>query len=186
MSAPHPLNAAVIAQALHDLRQGQLRRCQAMGFNEYALEALKHPSLVSVLVNAKVAWCSVRVNGDVLQRLLKQGRDVEQEIDTIDRMLRLGASTEMVSERYGLTHQEVALRRQVLGMPQRKGRWPSLSEDQEAGLWKSWHSEVKERKIELTDDTAMLELSMDLAQQHSLPLAVIWGAIRNWIEQGLT
>ncbi len=32
MSAPHPLNQAVIAQALHDLRNGQLRRCKAMGF----------------------------------------------------------------------------------------------------------------------------------------------------------
>jgi len=186
MSAPHPLNQAVIAQALHDLRTGQLRRCQAMGFSEHALEALKHPSLVSVLVNAKVAWCSVRVNGDVLQRLLNQTRDVEQEIDTIDRMLRLGASTEMVSERYGLTHQEVALRRQVLGMPQRKGRWPSLSEERETALWKCWHSRVKERKIELADDAAMLELSMDLADHQSLPLAVVWGAIRNWIEQGLT
>jgi len=31
MSAPHPLNQAVIAQALHDLRNGQLRRCKAMG-----------------------------------------------------------------------------------------------------------------------------------------------------------
>lgn len=30
MSAPHPLNQAVIAQALHDLRNGQLRRCKAM------------------------------------------------------------------------------------------------------------------------------------------------------------
>lgn len=186
MSSPHPLNQAVIAQALHDLRHGQLRRCQAMGFTERALEALKHPSLVSVLVNAKVSWCSVRVNGEVLQRLLNQVRDVEQEIDTIDRMLRLGASTEMVSEFYGLTHQEVALRRQVLGMPQRKGRWPSLNEEQEAALWKRWHDAVAERKLDLKDDAAMLQLSMDLADEYSVPLAVVWGAIRNWIEQGLT
>lgn len=186
MSSPHPLNQAVIAQALHDMRNGQLRRCQAMGFTEPALEALKHPSLVSVLANAKVAWCSVRVNGEVLQRLLNQVRDVEQEIDTIDRMLRLGASTEMVSEFYGLTHQEVALRRQVLGLPQRKGRWPSLDETKETSLWNSWHDQVTKRKIDIKDDTAMLEISMGLADEHSLPLAVIWGAIRNWIEQGLT
>ena len=46
MSAPHPLNQAVIAQALHDLRNGQLRRCKAMGFGEEELDALKHPELV--------------------------------------------------------------------------------------------------------------------------------------------
>ena len=31
MSTSHPLNQAVIAQALYDLRNGQLRRCKAMG-----------------------------------------------------------------------------------------------------------------------------------------------------------
>ncbi|MBP7656837.1 MAG: DUF2857 family protein, partial [Pseudoxanthomonas sp.] len=43
MAAPHPLNQAVIAQALYDLRNGQLRRCKAMGFSEAELDALKHP-----------------------------------------------------------------------------------------------------------------------------------------------
>ena len=103
MSAPHPLNQAVIAQALHDLRNGQLRRCKAMGFGEEELDALKHPELVSMLVNATVSWCSVSVNREVLKRLLSQVHDVEREIATVDRMLRLGASTEMVSKFYGLT-----------------------------------------------------------------------------------
>lgn len=135
MSAPHPLNQAVIAQALHDLRNGQLRRCKAMGFGDRELDALKHPELVSMLVNATVSWCSVKVNREVLQRLLHQVEDVEKEIATVDRMLRLGASTEMVSKFYGLTHQEVALRRDVLGLPKRKGRHPVLSEEQDTGLW---------------------------------------------------
>ncbi|CAM5566413.1 hypothetical protein SSTU70S_06741 [Stutzerimonas stutzeri] len=90
MSAPHPLNQAVIAQALHDLRNGQLRRCKAMGFGEEELDALKHPELVSMLVNATVSWCSVSVNREVLKRLLSQVHDVEREIATVDRMLRLG------------------------------------------------------------------------------------------------
>ena len=103
----------MIAQALHDLRNGQLRRCKAMGFGEEELDALKHPELVSMLVNATVSWCSVSVNREVLKRLLSQVHDVEREIATVDRMLRLGASTEMVSKFYGLTHQEVALRRET-------------------------------------------------------------------------
>src|SRR3546814_14190493 len=126
MSAPNPLNQAVLAQALYDLRNGQLRRCKAMGFGEEELDALKHPALISVLANANVSWCSVSVNREVLRRLLKQAQDVEKEIATVDRMLRLGASTEMVSRFYGLTHQEVALRREVFGLPKRKGRHPVL------------------------------------------------------------
>ena len=62
MSSLRHLNLAVIAEALDDLRNGQLRRCEAMGFSAADLEALKHPNLVSVLINAQVSWCSVRVN----------------------------------------------------------------------------------------------------------------------------
>ncbi len=69
----HPLNQAVIAQALYDLRNGQLRRCKLMGFGEAELDALKHPALISVLANANVSWCSVTVNREVLRRLLQQG-----------------------------------------------------------------------------------------------------------------
>lgn len=185
MSAPHPLNQAVIAQALHDLRNGQLRRCKAMGFGERELDALKHPALVSVLINATVSWCSVKVNRDVLHRLLRQVEDVEKEIATVDRMLRLGASTEMVSKFYGLTHQEVALRRSILGLPKRKGRHPVLSEAQETGLWERWKPAIEQRGITLDDDMAMLELTLDLAEDLAIPASVIWATVRSWIDQGL-
>src|SRR5258708_15526863 len=165
MSAPHPLNQAVIAQALHDLRNGQLRRCKAMGCGEQELDALKHPALVSVLANSKVSWCSVKVNRDVLLRLLRQGRDVEKEIETVDRMLRLGASTEMLSQFYGLTHQEVALRREILRLPKRKGRWPVLTEAQDTIFGERWQPCVKKRRMALDDDMASLQLPMDLPQQ---------------------
>jgi len=185
MSAPHPLNQAVIAQALHDLRNGQLRRCKAMGFGERELDALKHPALVSVLINATVSWCSVKVNHEVLHRLLRQVEDVEKEIATVDRMLRLGASTEMVSKFYGLTHQEVALRRDILGLPKRKGRHPVLSEAQETRLWERWKPAIEQRGIALDGDMAMLELTLDLAEDLAIPASVIWAAIRSWIDQGL-
>ena len=185
MSTPHPLNQAVLAQALHDLRNGQLRRCLAMGFSERELDVLKQPSLVSLLANAHVPWCSVKVNQDVLWRLVNQINDIEQEIATIDRLLRLGASTEMVSKYYGLTHQEVALRRDILNLPKRKGRHPVLSEDQENSLWHEWKSAVTNRHIGLNDDAAMLSLTMDLADNSGLPMSVIWAAIQHWIDEDL-
>lgn len=185
MSAPHPLNQAVIAQALHDLRNGQLRRCKAMGFGEQDLEALKHPALVSVLVNASVSWCSVKVNREVLQRLLSQVQDVEKDIATVDRMLRLGASTEMVSKFFGLTHQEVALRRDVLGLPKRKGRHPVLTEEQDAALWQRWKPLLQTQSVALDNDMAMMSLALDLAEEFAIPASVVWATIRCWISQGL-
>ncbi|WP_237881345.1 DUF2857 domain-containing protein [Pseudomonas sp. PGPR40] len=185
MTTPHPLNQAVIAQALHDLRNGQLRRCKTMGFADEDLAALKEPALISVLLNARVPWCTIQINRQVLRRILHQVEDAEQEIAMVDRMLRLGASTEMVSKFYGLTHEEVALRRGILGLPKRKGRHPALSEEQDTLLWERWYPQLKARDIAVDDDMAMLALTLDLAEELTFPVSVIWAALHNWIDQGL-
>ncbi|OAI94853.1 DUF2857 domain-containing protein [Pseudomonas putida] len=185
MSSPHPLNQAVIAQALHDMRNGQLRRCKAMGFNDQDLAALKEPALVSVLLNAGVSWCTVKVNPDVLHRLLRQMDNVENEIAMIDRMLMLNASTEMVAGFYGLTHQEIALRRNILQLPKRKGRHPTLSEHQDAELWKCWKPEFDARQLSLDDERGLLLLTLDLAEKLGHPASVIWATSRTWIDEGL-
>jgi hypothetical protein len=185
MSSPHPLNQAVIAAALHDLRNGQLRRARSMGFGNEELEALKYPALVNVLMNASVSWVSVSVNRDVVLRLLSQVKDVEKEIATVDRMLKLEASTEMVSRFYGLTHQEIALRRDILGLPKRQGRHPVLDETQDTDLWKRWKALAAERAVDTGDEVALLHAAMDLAEDIALPLAIVWGAIKSWADQGL-
>ena len=99
MKTHQPLNQAMIAQVLQDLRNGQLRRCLAMGFTEQQLAALKRPELLSVLANAQVNWCTVKVNDTVVQRILTQAIALQDEVTTIDRLLRAGASlsTEMQS-----------------------------------------------------------------------------------------
>jgi len=185
MSSPHPLNQAVIAQALHDLRNGQLRRAKAMGFGNEELEALKYPALVNVLLNASVSWVSVSVNRDVVLRLLNQVQDVEKEIAIVDRLLKLEASTEMVSRFYGLTHQEIALRRDILGLPKRQGRHPALDEAQDADLWQRWKKLTRERAVQTDDEASWLDAAMDLAEDTALPLAMVWGAIKSWMAQGL-
>lgn len=177
-----PLVQAVIAQVLHDLRTGQLKRCESMGFTPATLAAFKQAATISMLANARVPWCSVRVNQDVLQRLLGQVRDVEIEIAAIDRMLKLGASTEMMAEFYGLTHQEVALRRQVLGLPVSKGRRRVLTEAQDAALWIRWRDDVVQRDLDVRDTRTMLDVAMILAEAESVPLCVVWSVMRSWIE----
>ena len=60
-----------------------------------------------------------------------------------------------------------------------------LDEAQDVALWERWKVGVAERHVALTDDMAMLALTMDLAEALSLPMSVVWAAIRNWIDQGL-
>ncbi len=185
MAGPHPLNQAVIAQVLHDLRNGQLRRAKSMGFEDDDLNALKNPAMVSLLANALVSWCSVMVNRDVLRHLLKQVDEDARQIQDVDRLLRLGASTDLIGHFFGYTHQETAVRRGVLGLPKRRGRHPVLTEEQDADLWKRWSHAVKQRGVDRNDETAMLAVAADLAEETALPLSVIWSAIRGWIDEGL-
>ncbi len=186
MAGPHPLNRAVIAQVLHDLRNGQLRRAKSMGFEDADLHALKNPAMVSLLANALVNWCSVMVNREVLRHLLKQVEDDAQQIRDVDRLLRLGASTELIGRFFGYTHQETVVRRGVLGLPKRHGRHPVPTEEQDTNLWKRWSSELKRRKADHDDETTMLAVAADLAEETGLPLSVIWTAIHGWLDEGLS
>ncbi|WP_338524016.1 DUF2857 domain-containing protein [Pseudomonas batumici] len=185
MNGPQALNQAVIAQALQDLRNGQLRRCLALGFTEQQLAALKRPELLSVLINAQVSWCTVKVNSAVVQRILTQANAVTEEVVAIDRLLRAGASTEMMSRYHGLTHQEVAMRRDVLGLPKRRGRHPTLDEAQDVELWHRWKPLRDQRAVEVSDEAAMLQLALEVAEDMTLPLSVVWAAIQSWVDQDL-
>ncbi len=185
MRNPQPLNQAVIDQALQDLRNGQLRRCLAMGFTEPQLVALKRPELLNVLANAQVCWCKVSVNAAVVQRILTQAFAITEEVAQIDRLLRAGASTEMMSRYYGLPHQEVATRREVLGLPKRRGRHPTLDETQDTELWQRWKPKRDAQQINVQDETAMLHLALEVAEDMQLPLSVVWATIQGWVEQHL-
>jgi hypothetical protein len=185
MTVPHPLNQAVVIQALHDLRNGQSYRCLDMGFGEQELEMLKQPELIALLVNARVPWCTVTVDREMLRCLAVRAREAGREVGAVDRMLLLGASSEMVCKYHGLTHQEVALRREVLGLSRRKGRHATFSEAQETELWRAWNSAMTERGIALDDENARLEWAMELAESSDVPLAVLWAAMQRWIAQEL-
>jgi hypothetical protein len=183
MTMPHPLNQAVLVQALHDLRNGQSYRCLAMGFRERGLEMLKQPDLIALLMNARVPWCRVTVDQEMMDRLAVQAREVGREVGIVDRMLLLGASSEMVCKQHGLTHHEVALRRDVLGLTRRKGRYPTFGAAQEEALWQAWKAARAERGLALDEEKARLEWAMELAESLDAPLATLWAVLQRWLAQ---
>ena len=139
-----------------------------MGFGEEELDALKHPALISVLANANVSWCSVSVNrkcsGDCSNRRRTWRRRSPPSIACC-AWGQYGNGEPF----YGLTHQEVALRREVLGLPKRKGRHPVLDEEQDTELWRRWKAVTSSRNVELEDETSVLDAAMDLAEGMELP-----------------
>lgn len=181
----HPLNMAVAFQILSDIRNGQMRSCLAMGFSEQNLRELIEPQCMSMLVNAPVPWFKVVVDGVVVQRLLAQAKSFEED-QLIMRALKAGASSSMIHQLFGLPAKEVALRRSILNLPNRRGRWPAVNQEQERALWDHWVSDIKEYPDALQNSQTLLSVAIQLTEKlPPLNLSMVWTTIQGWIEQDL-
>ena len=78
-----------------------------------------------------------------------------------------------------------AISHRFVSHSKRKGRHPVLDETQDTELWRQWKAVTSSRNVDLEDETSILDAAMDLAEGMSLPLSVVWAAIKNWVDQGL-
>ncbi|NNA96947.1 DUF2857 domain-containing protein [Pseudomonas gessardii] len=193
-----PINEAILSQVLHHMRNGQLRRCIEMGLEPEILAQLQQPSVLSLLLNTPVSWCSVTIDGDIVKKLLTGAQRSDEEVRMIERALRLGATTQMLQQFFGLSPQDVALQRLVIGVTARRGRWREFSEEMDAQLWYRWTHLMKEHQVELEDSLALLDVAMLVAEELNIPqdtgtsesteslsLAIIWHRVQSWIKEGL-
>jgi len=181
----HPLNMAVAFQIMSNIKNGQLRNCLAMGFQEGDLQALFDPRCVGALMNSPVPWFKLLVDGDVVQRLLAHARGGDEE-ELIRRALVLGASSPMIQQLFGLPPKEVAVRRTMLGIEHRKGRWPLLDFEEEMRLWGHWARISKEQGTRPQDPRSVLHTTMLMTEcEPTLNLAMIWNQVQYWINEGL-
>ncbi|MEA9976517.1 MULTISPECIES: DUF2857 domain-containing protein [unclassified Pseudomonas] len=181
----HPLNLAVAFQILSDIRNGQLRSCLAMGFSEQDLKDLVEPQCMSMLVNAPVPWFKVVVDGVIVRRLLVQAKSCEDD-QLVMRALKVGASSSMIHQLFGLSAKEVALRRSILDLPNRRGRWPAVNQEQERALWDHWVNAIKRFPDAPRESRALLNVAIQVTEKlPGLNLAMVWTTIQSWIEQDL-
>jgi len=177
-----PLNQAVISQLLSDLRQGILRRSLDMGFTEDDLRLLRDQDKVEVLLNTAVSWLDVKVNLDVVRRLISRVHQNHQEIVLIDLALEMGASSRMIADLFGLNQREVAFRKRMLNIDEKRGRWQELAEEQDHQLWRQWKEMVKNYHLDIYDQMDMLKVCMVLSRASDIPLAMVWQAQERWID----
>ncbi|WP_248800642.1 DUF2857 domain-containing protein [Pseudomonas sp. MWU13-2105] len=181
----HPLNLAIAFQVLDNIKNGQLRSCLAMGFEEKDLQTLIDPRSMGTLVNSPVPWFKITVDGTVVHRLLAHASNTDEE-DAIRRAITLGASTPMITELFGLQAKEVAVRRDILGIPHRKGRWPLVSPEDEPRLWEHWVHLTKEQGTNLQNPRSVLEVTMSMTEREpTLNLTMVWNLVQRWIADGL-
>ena len=170
----HSLNNAMLLQILHDLRAGNRERCKALGLGEEDLELLRTLpyGILASLAHAPVPWVQVRIDLQTFRRIIVQGERDEQLELLINRAIRLGASSAIMYECFGLLYSETALRRRLLNVPVRKGRPQQLSEAQQHALWRRWlQLRPKEHS---RDPTEQFEAMLLLAEEQQISVAHVW------------
>lgn len=197
MSKRHnPLNEAMIAQILHNLRNGEVKRCLDMGLDPEILVLLQHPASQSVLLNATVIWCQIAIDPEMVKRLLSNKERTDEETRIVQRALRLGATTPMLQEFFGMSPQEVSLQRVLVGVPGKPGRFRDLPDD--TPLWHRFVQLMEELNVNHTDGVALLDIAMLLTEEINVPagelgnhspdpitLGLVWNKIQTWLAQDL-
>lgn len=180
------MNQALISQVLFDLRNGQVRRCVEMGFTEDDLNILNDPETISVLSNTNIRWSNVTIDREVLTRLLNRVEDNENEINIINQMLLLGASSKMITDIFSINQREVAFRKRALKIDKKQGRWQELSEEKDHELYYQWKQKVDKYRLDTDNLIDMAKVCMILAkdqldQGNEVPMAMIWQAMEKWL-----
>ncbi|RMM72851.1 hypothetical protein ALQ72_02738 [Pseudomonas syringae pv. maculicola] len=197
MSKRHnPLNEAMVAQILHHLRNGEVKRCIDMGLDPEILVLLQQPSSQSVLLNSNVIWCQVAIDPDMVKRLLSNKERTDEEIRIVQRALRLGATTPMLQQFFGMSPQEVSLQRMLVGVPGKPGRFRDLPDD--VPLWHRFVQLMADFNVDHTDGVALLDIAMLLTEEINIPvqeqdhhspppitLGLVWNKIQQWLAQDL-
>ncbi|MFJ5299245.1 STY4526/YPO1902 family pathogenicity island replication protein [Pseudomonas sp. NPDC088368] len=192
----NPLNAAIIDQVLHQLRNGEVRRCFEMGLDPEILNLLQIPGSASVLINASVTWCHVAVDQEMVKRLLSNKERSDEEARIVQRALRLGATTPMLQEFFGMSPQEVSMQRIMAGVPGKPGRNRDLPDD--TPLWHRFVKLMEENGANHLDANALLDVAMLLTEEINAPLdadtpaagdrislGLVWSKIQQWLNEGL-
>ncbi|MCL1861723.1 MAG: DUF2857 domain-containing protein [Proteobacteria bacterium] len=185
MNRAQSLNLAVIAQMLDDLRQGQSFKAIRMGLEKADLDTLRDASNVCFLAFSAVPWCSVNINLAVFRGLLKKIEQDQKEAEETERLLRLSASTKLLAQNYGLTSQEIAMWRGIVGVPAIRGRPHNLAEDACDDLWKQLLSLIEESGTDIDDERAMIAIVANLAESTQHPFTSIWRLVLEWKNDGL-
>ncbi|MCL2872303.1 MAG: DUF2857 domain-containing protein [Betaproteobacteria bacterium] len=178
------LNEAALHHLLYEIQQGNLNACKAMGLDEDVITRIINlpPTKLSRLVYSPVCWGRFAIDALIFNRLI-DGLDDNRET-FINRAIRLGASSPMMMECFGLTHSETAQRRRLLQVPTRRGRLLELDDAQKKEIWLRWQTLTMDcgKPESQLSQIEKLDLMMMIAEEQSIILASIWQEIQSYAE----
>lgn len=174
------LNYAVLTDALHALKEGNIRHCETLGFTFDEMNALNLLSLDELFMVSRAAtpFVSVSIRHDVLHHLLVLAHQEHRRQKQINRAIRLGGSIALLNQYFGLTSNEVCLRRRMLGVSVPYGRTPEPDEETDVVIWRQWQKCRVENLASLEALGAMMQVTETLlSQTEGLLLTTVWKRI---------
>ncbi|VAG29828.1 Protein of uncharacterised function (DUF2857) [Enterobacter hormaechei] len=174
------INYTILTDALHALKEGNIRHCESLGFTFDKMNALNQLSLDELFTVSRAAapFVSVSVRHDVLHHLLAQARQEYHHQQEINRAIRLGGSISLLNRYFGLTSNEVCLRRRLLGVSVPYGRTPEPDEETDAAIWLQWQKCRVENLESPNALIAMMQVTEVLLPRfQGLSLTMVWRRI---------
>ncbi|MEQ9969295.1 DUF2857 domain-containing protein [Pectobacterium carotovorum] len=174
------LNYAVLTNALAALKEGNFRYCETLGFTFDELNTLNQLSLDELFIvsRASAQFMSITVRHDVLQQILTLSHQEAQRQQQINRAIRLGGSIALLNHFFGLTSNEVCVRRRLLGVTIPYGRTPIPDEAVDAEIWLSWKKNRSENLDTPDALEAMMQVAESLSSREKGPsLTAVWNRI---------
>ncbi|EJM1221355.1 DUF2857 domain-containing protein [Salmonella enterica] len=176
------LNYAVLTDALHALKEGNIRHCESLGFTYNELEAINNLSVdeLFILSRASAQFLNVTIHHEVLRQLLAQTRQEIQLQQRINRAIALGGSIELLGDFFGLSSGEISARRRFIGISISQGRTRIPDEDMDARIWRQWKPRRPDNLLSMDALDVMMDITESLsgeAEGESLSLTVVWNRI---------
>ncbi|EPK6573464.1 DUF2857 domain-containing protein [Klebsiella quasipneumoniae] len=174
------INYAIMTDALHALKQGNIRYCESLGFTFDEMNALNQLSLDELFAVSRAAapFILVTVRHDVLHHLLAQAHQEYRQQQQIKLAIRLGGSIALLNHYFGLTSNDVCLRRRLLGVSVPYGRTPEPDEETDTEIWRQWQ-QCQVDNLESPDAlAAMMQVTEALLPKtKGLTLTTVWKRI---------
>lgn len=174
------LNYAVLTDALHALKEGNFHHCKTLGFTFDEMNTLNQLSLDELFIvsRSSAPFVAINVRHDVLRHLMVLARKEVRQQQQIHRAIRLGGSIALLNQYFGITSNEVCLRRRLLGVSVPYGRTPEPDEETDAAIWRQWQ-QCRVDNLESSDAlAAMMQVTEKLLPDAGgLSLTTVWKRI---------
>ncbi|HAT1685492.1 TPA: DUF2857 domain-containing protein [Klebsiella oxytoca] len=178
------LNYAVLTEALHALKEGNIRHCESLGFTYNELEAINALSMdeLFILSRASASFLHVTIHHEVLRQLLAQTRQEMELQQRINRAIALGGSIDLLSQFFGLSSGEISARRRFMGITISQGRTRIPDEETDARIWREWQQRRPTRLLSMDALDEMMDITDVLSEAGTpedelLSLTVVWNRI---------